>query len=106
MTKMDYVAEMLSEELEHYQITPELINRCAKSIIDGLDMWYELSGESVASNNRYKELESSIIKSEQKREKMLMELENKHSKELKEWNIYSRMAIQRKNEEIERLQIN
>lgn len=41
MTKLEYVAEMLSEELEHYQITPELIKQCAEGIVHGLDMWYE-----------------------------------------------------------------
>ncbi len=104
MTKTKYVAEIISEELEHYSITPELIEGLAEGIVHGLDMWYEFSGDSVASSNRYAAIESEkqqAIKSAQK------ELENeqkRHSDEMEEANRNVRWMRARYQQQIEELQ--
>jgi len=104
MNKIEYIAEMLSEELEQYQIPPEIIKQCAEGLVYGLDMWYELSGDSVATSNRYAELEHQVVKATQKGEKQLAEEENRHSKELEELRRNASWSLQRKQEKIEELQ--
>lgn len=66
MTKQEYIVEMLSEILQKYNIPPEILQYCAEDVVDGLDVWYELSGDSVASSNRYSALESEKLQAVEK----------------------------------------
>jgi len=104
MTKREYVAEMLQETLTDYNLKQEDIDLCAANIVQGLDMWHEMSGDSVASSNRYGELSSQIERLKKDKETALDQAGRKHYEELEELKRYSRGVIYQKNQKIEELE--
>ncbi len=104
MTKQEYIVEMLSEILGHYQITPEVLQQCAEDVVDGLDVWYELSGDSVATSNRYQHLEDEVVQVKKATEKELEKAEKKHKEEVDQMIRETRWRYQRYQEKIDELQ--
>ena len=104
MTKKDYVEEILSEKLAHYGMSKELLRYCAEDVVDGLDVWYELSGDAVASSNRYGYLEREKEEAVKQGKKELEQLQKKHEEEKAEIDRNVRWMRQRMQNQIEELQ--
>lgn len=106
MTKSEYAAEMLTEALyvEGVEMLPTIVYAIAKDIVDGLDMWHEMSGDSVASSNRYQELEGQIEQAKKAKQEALDRQEREYNEKLKDANASARAIISQKNMVIEELQ--
>lgn len=106
MTKTDYVVEMLSEALhiEGVELLPVVIQEIAQGIVQGLDMWYEMSGDNVASSNRYGELSNQIEQLKKDKQSALDKQEREYNDKLKDVNASARAIINHKNTVIEELQ--
>lgn len=103
MTKTEYVTEMLQDMLSDNPVTDEQISQWAKSIIDGIDMWHEMSSDSVATTNRYQYLEGQIEQLKKSKEDALDKQEREYKEKLKDINQSARAIIYNQQREIEEL---
>lgn len=104
MTKAEYVEEILEEILRVYQIPVEVLKQCAEDIVDGLDVWYEMSGDSIASSNRYGYLEREIEDIKKKAQKELEDADTEYKEQLKEIDRNARWKYQQYQRKIEELE--
>lgn len=102
MTKTEYVTELLSDVVP-LDITVDKLKEIAKDIVDGLDMWYELSGDSVATSNRYAAIENEKEQRVKDARKELEKEERKHKEEVEEIRRNVRWMRQRYQNEIDEL---
>lgn len=103
MTKQESVYGILADQLEHYNISEGLLQHCAKEIVQDLDMWGEFSGDSVASSNRYQELEGQIEQLKKDKDKALDRQAMEYNNKLKDANASARAMINQRNKLIEEL---